>query len=391
MKPNKIDEQLLLKLYNEDLLSIVKCAEILKVSESCVRRRLRKLKIIIRSPGEQLTHRDVTKERVVDLYSNQGLSIAQCAEKLNKSETFVKNRLKKSDIKIRSVIEGLRVFHKTDNITDDAIIDLYENKKMSTYEISAYFNKSPYFARQRLWAIDYPMRENIGEFNGSWKGGISRQINVSEHQKICNLYLNDKTQTCKTIAEQYGVHPLIIIEILKDNKIIPSLFGERNPSWKGGITPLHLKIRNCDKNDTWKRLCRERDGYKCRISGATSNLQVHHYPLTFSEIFTNFLNENLDLNPVDDCDKLFELSQNHEQFWDIENGMTITEEIHQKLHDSKEKMDAKIMMSYNNNALKNKDRIIQLYNSDVKTWELAKMYQVSDTTIRNILKENNIE
>lgn len=391
MKLIEIDEKLLLKLYNEDLLSIVKCAEVLKVSESCIRRRLRKLKIIIRSPGEQNTHQDITKEQVVDLYLNQGLSVAQCAEKLNKSETFVKNRLKTSGIKTRSVIEGLRKFHKTDNITDEEIIDLYENKKMSTYEISKYFNKSPYFARQRLWAIDYTLRENAGEFNGSWKGGISRQIDVSKHQEICDLYSNDKDQTCKQIAAKYNVSPIMIIEILKNNNIVPSRLGSRNSSWKGGITPLHLKIRGCDKSDEWKRLCRERDGYKCRISGATNNLQVHHYPLTFSEIFANFLNENMDLNPVDDCDKLFELSQNYEPFWDIENGMTIAEEIHQKLHNNKEKMDAKIMTLYNNNALKNKNRIIQLYNSGVKTWELSKMYQVSDTTIRNILKANNIE
>jgi len=380
MKPNEIDEQLLLKLYNEDLLSIVKCAEILKVSESCIRRRLKKLKIVIRSPGEQLTHQDITKEQVVELYLNQGLSIAQCAAKLNKSEGFVKKRLKMSGVKIRSVIEGLRVFHKTDNITDDEIIDLYENKKMSTYEISKHFNKSPYFARQRLWQISYPMRDNAGENNGSWKGGI---------------------------------------------------------------TTLHSRIRTCKKMETWKVNCLRRDDYQCQISGSPDDVQVHHYPITFAEIFDNFLRKYPDLSPINDCDKLLELSQNHDPFWDINNGITISKEEHKKLHNPKgitnnikfaikfykkelkqEEINSIIgayergdrikdirrnfnlgamriysILRENNinpanrindqrsDATKQSERVIQLYKDGTTVKELAKMYEVSDTTIRKILKK----
>jgi transposase len=308
MKAKEIDESLLIKLYNEDLLSIVKCAEILGVSESCIRRILRKLKIIIRTPSQQNTHQDVTNEQVADLYLNQGLSIAQCAEKLNKSDQFIRARLKQGNIKMRSVIEGLRVFHKTDNITDKEIIDLYENKKMSTYEISAHFNKSPYFARQRLWAIDYPMRENVGEFNGSWKGGI---------------------------------------------------------------TPLCLKIRNCERGKSWKRACLKRDEYKCKISGKIGTLHVHHHPLTFSEIFTNFLREYPDLNPINDYYKLFELSQNYEPFWDVNNGITISKEIHKTLHV--------------NEATKEFERVIKLHNDGVTVCEISKIYSVCQSTIRNIL------
>jgi len=370
MKANEIDEQLLLKLYNEDLLSIVKCAEILKVSESCVRRRLRKLKIIIRTPAEQNTHQDVTNEQVTFLYK-QGLSISETAKQLNKSEQFVRARLKKDGTETRSLSESIRKRYGTDNITDEEIINLYENEKMSTYEISKHFNKSPAFAIKRLSAIDHKRRKNIGEFNGSWEGGISRQIDVSEHQKICYLYLNDKTQTCKKIAEQYGVSALIVIEILKENGVVPSRFGSRNSSWKGGITSLHLKIRDCDKNHIWKRLCRERDGYKCRISGATNNLHVHHYPLTFSEIFTNFLNEYPNLNPSDNYEELFKLSQNYEPFWNIDNGMTVSSETHQKLHMS--------------DARKDSERVIQLYLDGISIKEIANVYDVSKETIRNIL------
>jgi len=312
VRAKEIDEPLLIKLYNEDLLSIVKCAEILKVSESCIRRILKKIKIIIRTPAQQNTHHDITGEQVLDLYCNQGLSIAQCSEKLNKSETFIKNRLKKSGIKTRSVIEGLRTFHKTDNIKDDKIIDLYENEKMSTYKISKYFNKSPQFARQRLLAINHEMRENVGEFNGSWKGGIN---------------------------------------------------------------PLQTKIRNCMKGKDWKIKCLERDKYRCTISGVNKDLQVHHSPLTFSEIFTNFIREHSDLNPINDYNKLFELAQNYEPFWNVNNGITISKEIHRKLHITE--------------ATQQAEKVKELRFAKMPIREIAKFYRVSDQTIRNILKTNN--
>jgi len=381
MKAKEIDESLLIKLYKEDLLSIVKCAEILKVSESCIRRILKKLKIIIRSPGEQLTHRDITKEQVVDLYSGQGLSISQCAEKLNKSETFIKNRLKTSGIKTRSVIEGLRKFHNTDHITDKEIIDLYENKKMSTYEISAHFNKSPYFARQRLWAIDYPMRNNAGENNGSWKGDLQdenvdlfekikfeyengqslnvirekykmsfyrlkrsfengdiiirnkqeairlfhEKIPVDKHTEICNRYNNNKTESCGDIAKDYNVTPETIGNILRYNGVKPENFGQRLKCYKGGVTSLHDMIRSGSKYISWRTDIFKRNLYKSNVSEENGTLNCHHI-IPFSILLQTVIKRNMILlnNP-----QLYRYTIcNDERFYDPENGLSLLETEH---------------------------------------------------------------
>jgi transposase len=76
----------------------------------------------------------------------------------------------------------------------------------------------------------------------------------------------------------------------------------------------------------------ERDEYKCRISGEGGRLAVHHYPKTFSKMFNEFLSLHPDLNPIKDCEELFLLSQKYEPFWEMDNGMTVTDEMHKKLH-----------------------------------------------------------
>ena len=76
----------------------------------------------------------------------------------------------------------------------------------------------------------------------------------------------------------------------------------------------------------------ERDEYKCRITGGTDQLQVHHYPLQFSKMFNTFLSKNSNLNPISDCDELFCLAQDYGPFWDIDNGMTVTGAMHKNLH-----------------------------------------------------------
>ncbi len=39
--------------------------------------------------------------------------------------------------------------------------------------------------------------------------------------------------------------------------------GERNPNWKGGITPINRKIRSSLEYKLWRRVVLERDNYTC--------------------------------------------------------------------------------------------------------------------------------
>lgn len=58
--------------------------------------------------------------------------------------------------------------------------------------------------------------------------------------------------------------------------------GERNPNWKGGITPLSFKIRNSIESQLWRGAVFARDNWTCQDCGARCGngkavkLYAHH-------------------------------------------------------------------------------------------------------------------
>lgn len=111
----------------------------------------------------------------------------------------------------------------------------------------------------------------------------------------------------------------------------------------------------------------ERDDYKCRITGDTGDLQVHHYPRQFSKIFNDFLADNSNLNPISDCDQLFALAQNYDPFWDVDNGMTVAVEMHKRLHI--------------HNGIKN-DELIALHDKEWSCQRISKHFGKSLSFVR---------
>lgn len=55
--------------------------------------------------------------------------------------------------------------------------------------------------------------------------------------------------------------------------------GKDHPMWKGGKTPLIMKIRNHKKSIEWREKIFKRDNYTCKICGDNKggNLNAHHY------------------------------------------------------------------------------------------------------------------
>lgn len=266
----EIDEKCLIELYVDQELTAKACANILGVGDGSVRRRLRKLGIKIR-PSTRGLITDIGDERVVDLYWNQKLSIAQTAKVLNRSERLVKDRLKKSGRGFRSISDGSKIRKGTSDITDEQLIYLHDVRDWTCAKISRHFAKSEDFVRQRFIVIGKIRRQNIGKYNGA--------------------YID-------------------------------------------GRTPLRTRIRDCAKSLEWKQVCMARDNYTCQDTGQHGGkLEVHHIK-PFSKIFEEFLYLNSDLDPEDDCDQLFDLSQHYDPFWDINNGKTLSEESHHSTHTS---------------------------------------------------------
>jgi len=70
-----------------------------------------------------------------------------------------------------------------------------------------------------------------------------------------------------------------------EKKLVSNPFdksGENNPNWRGGIQPIHLKIRASKEFKEWRQKVFDRDDYTCQECGKRSKkgmyvlLHAHH-------------------------------------------------------------------------------------------------------------------
>ncbi len=65
-------------------------------------------------------------------------------------------------------------------------------------------------------------------------------------------------------------------DIKAREKISKGHIGEKNPQWKGGITPYHRKVRISFEYKLWREAVLKRDNHICIWCGAIKNLEVDH-------------------------------------------------------------------------------------------------------------------
>jgi len=97
--------------------------------------------------------------------------------------------------------------------------------------------------------------------------------------------------------------------------------GSDNPSWKGGLTPLYAQIRNCFEYRQWRSDVFTRDKFACQKCGDAigGNLVAHHI-VEFADII-----ERYEITTLEEALKC-------EEFWNINNGITLCEDCHIELH-----------------------------------------------------------
>ncbi|MFW5902676.1 MAG: HNH endonuclease [archaeon] len=99
--------------------------------------------------------------------------------------------------------------------------------------------------------------------------------------------------------------------------------GKNNPYYKDGKSKLKLRLKNCRKARKWREWIRERDNHRCQDCGSIENLEVHHI-VTVPQIMEK---EQI---------KTWEDGMNSELFWDVDNGVLLCKECHQKRHKNNE-------------------------------------------------------
>ena len=97
--------------------------------------------------------------------------------------------------------------------------------------------------------------------------------------------------------------------------------GPEHHNWKDGVTKIEKAIRRLPEYDTWKNGVFKRDDYTCRDCGRRGgDLEAHHDPKTFAQIIQEY---NI---------KTIENALNCKELWDINNGVTLCVDCHDKRH-----------------------------------------------------------
>lgn len=81
------------------------------------------------------------------------------------------------------------------------------------------------------------------------------------------IYLRTKKRTEESRAKMRGDNnPSRRPEVRK--KISETKMGDKNPNWKGGISPENVRIRNSAEIRMWRKSVFFRDNYTCQECGA---------------------------------------------------------------------------------------------------------------------------
>ena len=93
---------------------------------------------------------------------------------------------------------------------------------------------------------------------------------------------------------------------------------EKHWNWKGGKTPVTMKIRHCYEYRQWRSDVFTRDDFTCQICGERGvKLEAHHIKM-FRDILYEY-----DINSLEEA-------LNCEEFWNINNGQTLCFKCHNK-------------------------------------------------------------
>lgn len=158
--------------------------------------------------------------------------------------------------------------------------------------------------------------------------GIRHPLSLETIKKITNYQRNRTIEHRRKLSESLKGHigankgKHFSIEIRQ--KMSNAQKGNKNYNWKGGITPILIKIRESSKYREWRQRNYIRDNFVCQECKDSSgnNLEVHH-----KKSFSKLVNEARNYMPLL---SLYDACMLYEPLWDINNGITLCKKCHGK-------------------------------------------------------------
>jgi len=231
---------------------------------------------MVRIAHNRYTH--IKNEDIVRKYQ-EGLSSIQIADEYGVNKSFILSRLSEAGVNRRKP-------NACDNVTKEALLDLYVSQKLSTRSIAEILGCGKTLVNKRLALYGITRRKNAG----------------------------DESFTQEERKEKWGMR-------LDDH-----------PRWKGGVSAVSTLIRN-----RLAPISRERlyiDNYTCQsCNNPNGSMHVHH-KRHFSDIVADILKENPHINLLNEVDRLtfVELCENDARLLDIDNLVTLCSSCHDNEH-----------------------------------------------------------
>lgn len=218
------------------------------------------------------------------------------------------------------------------HIDTKEIISLYYDIGLSTVEIADFLGCTPTAIRYRLDKAGVA-RRGLSESQYTKRNSVKPK-ELDDYETLYDMYVvkrMPKSAIAKAIKtstgcidrslRKYGIH----VRGSSESKI-----GTRNgcnhPNWRGGISTLSSRLREFYQTNISPRV-RSRDGFKCRMCGAKSDLHTHHiYP--FSKIVQDICSEHKELDLVKDVNTLYEICISDKRFLDMDNLITVCKNCH---------------------------------------------------------------
>lgn len=191
---DQINDDVLINLYINQQKSLIEIGKEFNTTGNTIKRKLKKLNIQIRKPWEQNKKKNIPIKEIINLYWDKNLSLEQISQKIKIGIPLIRKTLINSGKGLRTLKEGHSKFYGTDNINNEQLINMYNEQRMSSREIAKYFNVSMGCILYRLLLCDQKLRDNKGENNSGWKGGITEIADMVRHG---SNYINWRTNLFK--------------------------------------------------------------------------------------------------------------------------------------------------------------------------------------------------
>lgn len=177
----------------------------------------------------------------------------------------------------------------------------------------AHLGKTTFKGKRHSEETKERMRQaHIGQV--SWNKG--KHHSEEAREKIRRAHIGDKNFN-------YGKHFSEEIKKKMSQTRIGKNKGNKNPSWKGGITPIFRLLRTSTKYVEWRQKCFIRDSFICQKCGMNSgDLNVHH-----KKLFATLIKEAQEYLPLFTP---YDAAMLYEPLWDVDNGKTLCEKCHRK-------------------------------------------------------------